>query len=185
VAFDKTAYQREYMAKRRAAAKQPQAPQPADEIASLKARITKEALERAALEQELTAAKAHSAELARDRIPSDLSEVAVLKREVAELKATLASERKQRKPEKPPLPPDEVRDRRIKALQTQLQNLKREWAKHADAMSFQTMSTIMKALSPDQRRHWDRAELDAALDAACRVFTAWKAAKDKAQAARR
>jgi len=93
------------------------------------------------------------------------------------------------KAEKPPLPPDEERDRQIKGLKTRVRNLtselhaQREWHRRkADgSMSFQTMSAIAKALHPEQREHWTRAELDAALDEACKAFMAWKADKDKAR----
>jgi|SRR6516225_3265543 hypothetical protein len=92
---------------------------------------------------------------------------------------------------KPPLPPDEARDQRIKALTTQVRNLKTELRivrQHFDSeiaerggMNFQTMSAIAKALHSDYRKHLTRAELDAELDEACKLFTSWKADKDKAR----
>jgi hypothetical protein len=128
---------------------------------------------------------AHIAELER--------EVARLAAENAALKAELhdtimASSRfapKQRKPktERPPLPPDEERDRIIKGLKTRVQNLRlelhytREWHKgKADgSMSFQTMSAIAKTLHPDRTpSEAERAE-------ACKLFTAWKSDRDKAR----
>jgi len=91
---------------------------------------------------------------------------------------------------KPPLPPDEARERRIKALTTESRNLKaklRVMAEHyreglatAGGMPFATQSAIAKILHPDERKHWTRAELDTRLDDACKKFTAWKADKDRA-----
>jgi hypothetical protein len=69
----------------------------------------------------------------------------------------------------------------LKALKTRVRNIKgelymaREWKDAAEAtgMSFATRGTIMKPLHPDTRKHLNEVELQAALDAACRVFTAW------------
>jgi hypothetical protein len=130
--------------------------------------------------------------------------VAALEARVRELEAELARERQRRedaegemlgqrfapkpraaKPraEKPPLPPDEERDRIIKNLKTRVRNLtaeldaEREWHKHkADgSMNFQTMSAIANALHPD------RKPSEAEREKACKAFTAWKADKDKAR----
>jgi hypothetical protein len=115
-----------------------------------------------------------------------------LEGEVAALKAELAlsvggrfalQQRSKPKAEKPPLPPDEERDRQIKGLKTRVQNLRsqlhaeREWHRHkADgSMSFQTMSAISKALHPDA----DPGKTER--DQAYKLFTAWKADRDKAR----
>jgi hypothetical protein len=88
---------------------------------------------------------------------------------------------------KPPLPPDEARDRRIKALATENRNLKaklrimqeryNDGLAKAGGMSFATQSAIAKVLHPDTRKQATEAELDKA----CKLFTSWKADKDKAQ----
>jgi hypothetical protein len=44
-------------------------------------------------------------------------------------------------------------------------------------MSFATMSAIAKVVHPDTRRQATEADLDRA----CKLFTAWKADKDKAR----
>jgi hypothetical protein len=110
-----------------------------------------------------------------------------LERENSALRGQLERERKPAKPkaEKPPLPPDEVRDRQIKSLKTRVQNLtyelsaEREWhIQKADGrMSFQTMSLIAKVLHPDTRKQVTEAQTDEA----CKAFTAWKADKDGAK----
>jgi hypothetical protein len=89
------------------------------------------------------------------------------------------------KAEKPPLSPDEARDRRIKALAAEVRNLKGqlrgERLLHSEAllrvggMSFATMSAIAKALHPD--RESTAAERDTAL----KLFTAWKSDSHKAR----
>jgi hypothetical protein len=48
-------------------------------------------------------------------------------------------------------------------------------------MNFREMSTIAKPLMPDHRQHLTRAELDAELDEAAKVFNAWKANRDAAK----
>jgi len=45
------------------------------------------------------------------------------------------------------------------------------------AMSFATMSAIAKVVHPDTRKQATEADLDRA----CKLFTAWKADKDKAR----
>ena len=86
------------------------------------------------------------------------------------------------KAEKPPLPPEEARDRRIKALTTENQNLKKHvlyLLEHSrdgsGSMSFATQSAIAKCLHPDH----SPSEADRAT--ACRLFTSWKADNNKAQ----
>lgn len=89
------------------------------------------------------------------------------------------------KAEKAPLPPDEERDRQIKALKTANQNLRRKniflTQYYDDAialvggMPFATQSAIAKCLHPDHTpSEAERAD-------ACRLFNAWKADKDKAK----
>jgi len=143
---------------------------------------------------------AHADETAKAQQQKLEARIRELEAELAALKAELADsvgarfapgQREPTKPkaEKPPLPLDEERDRQIKGLKTRVRNLtselhaQREWHRRkADgSMSFQTMSAIAKALHPEQREHWTRAELDAALDEACKAFMAWKADKDKAR----
>jgi hypothetical protein len=116
-----------------------------------------------------------------------------LEAEVAALKVELAlsvggrfapRQRSKLKAEKPPLPPDEERDRQIKGLKTRVQNLRvqlhaeREWHRHKDggSMSFQTVSAISKVLHPDVA-----APNKAEREQAYKLFTAWKADKDKAR----
>jgi hypothetical protein len=85
---------------------------------------------------------------------------------------------------------DEIakRDQRIKALTTQVQNLKAErrvTSEHykdglatAGGMSFKTQAAIAKALHSD--RSLTEAERKEERDTALKLFTAWKADKDKA-----
>jgi outer membrane murein-binding lipoprotein Lpp len=153
----------------------------------------------AALVKELAQAKARIAELTKagvDEITALKEELAQAKEHITEMGLQYAAQRqafrdewKRRmataKPraEKPPLPPDEVRDRRIKALTTEVQNLKaqvRHMKQHAEdvqgktgSMSFPTMSAIAKVLHPEQRKHLTRRELDEKLDVACKAFNAW------------
>jgi hypothetical protein len=85
------------------------------------------------------------------------------------------------KADKPPLPPDEERDRQIKALKTRVQNLTaelkatREWKGGGDSMNFVTMSAISKCLHPDHEASEEERT------AGFKLFTAWKADKAKAQ----
>ena len=114
-------------------------------------------------------------------------------KEIAALKAEIADtlgERFQRAPrnkpkaEKPPLPPDEARDRRIKALTTENQNLKRRIAaderhyKEAEkrgVMGFKAIAAISKALHPEHEpTKAERAD-------AIRHFNAWKADANSAR----
>jgi predicted RNase H-like nuclease (RuvC/YqgF family) len=134
------------------------------------------------------------------------AKLARLKDENARLKAELASERghrkmleeglrvlrrqqrgeSQSKTAKPPLPPDEARDRRIKALTTENRNLKAKLSIMADrysdglatagGMPFATQSAIAKCLHPDTRNHATVVDKDKAF----KGFTSWKADKDKA-----
>jgi hypothetical protein len=71
---------------------------------------------------------------------------------------------------------------RIRKLEQEAIDLRLEAAaarqpRKADGMSFQTMSKIARVLHPDTRD--DATERDK--DEACKLFTAWKADKDKAR----
>ena len=122
-----------------------------EELAQARTRI-------ATLEKELAAATARIhelvAQLSHER-ERQAAELAAAKGRIHEL---LQQEAK-RKAEKPPLPPDEVRDKRIKSLTTANKNLRTElfileqhyneaMAK-AGAMSFTTRGTIHKGLQPE------------------------------------
>jgi hypothetical protein len=109
--------------------------------------------------------------------------------EWAAAKRAASEQRKAKRPApqpRPPLPPDEQRDRRIKALTTANQNLRvkvRHLEQHfedaiakAGGMSFKTQSAIAKALHPDV----SPADREAARPNAYKLFNAWKADKDKA-----
>jgi hypothetical protein len=106
----------------------------------------------------------------------------------AALRGALAHERKQHaaaakpKAEKPPLPPDEARERIIKGHRTRVRNLEAKMrsfyarASHGH-MPRETRTAIDWVLQPDQRRnateaHWDRA---------VKGWNAWKNASDKAR----
>jgi hypothetical protein len=120
------------------------------------------------------------AELARERNRSKMLEEGL---KVAQRQVRATS---QPKPAKPPLPPDEARERRIKALTTEVRNLKgamhnlaaryNEDMATAGGMPFATQSAIAKCLHPDSRNHASVADKDKAF----KGFTAWKADKDKA-----
>src|SRR5262245_47133827 len=124
-------------------------------------------------------------------------EIARLKDEIARLKAELASERGHRKmleerlklaqrqqragapkAAKPSLPPDEVRERKIKALTTQVQNLRTviQAIVGRASMPRATLNAIAKALHPD--RKLSEAEREAERETALKLFTSWKADKD-------
>jgi hypothetical protein len=110
------------------------------------------------------------------------AELAAAKARIAELHRALAeAERKLIKPkvEKPPLPPDEQRERTIKGLRTRVRNLTDQLQAVAGrgSMSFKTMSAIAKALDSDRQltakeREAERAE--AFVDGVCEfVDDAW------------
>jgi hypothetical protein len=133
------------------------------------------------------------AELARERQRHENSDARVRK-----LEAELARERtrckmleeglvaaprpRESKPkvEKPPLPPDEQRERIIKGLRTQVRNLRAERdyiiSTRIGVMTFKTQNAIAKVLHPDSREHASEADKDEAY----KLFNAWKADKDKA-----
>ena len=128
--------------------------------------VTKQAQPDAALARELAAAKARIAELEKEISGLQLHIRFGPKRRAAEPKAA-----------KPPLPPDEARDREIKALKTRVRNQQaelrhlREWSKTGAAekggMSFATHSKIAKALHPDYQ------PTDAERNAGFKALTAW------------
>jgi hypothetical protein len=105
-----------------------------------------------------------------------------LKAENAWLKTELQRKHSKPKAAKPPLPPDEARERTVKRLRTQIQNLKASLAAVVGRanMPRATQNAVVKVLHPDERKHWTREKLNEALDEACRAFTAWKGDRDKA-----
>jgi hypothetical protein len=118
-------------------------------------------------------------------------ELAALRQRVRELEAALAAKpaskpakAAQTKAAKAPLPPDEVRDRQIKALKTQVKNLmsERDAAFHlaegviaVGGMRPETRRAIDKVLHPDSRP----TEVDR--DEACKGWNVWKNSNDKAR----
>jgi hypothetical protein len=117
-----------------------------------------------ALREELQEAKAHIQQMALDAAAQ-----AQAFRDEARRRAA------QPKPERPPLPPDELRDRRIKALTTENRNLRAKLRdreqryQRVGGMGFAAESAIAKCLHPDYvPSEAERAE-------ACRLFTSWKA----------
>jgi hypothetical protein len=144
--------------------------------------------ELAQAKQELAAAKARIVELEKAGAVA-AAEIAALKAELHDVVVGARFAPKRREPakpkvEKPPLPPDEARDRQIKGLKTANKNMRaelhhlREWCRttgipERGGMSFNIHGRIFKPLHPDHRKHLTRAELDAALDEACKMFTAW------------
>src|SRR5262249_2211051 len=111
------------------------------------------------------------------------AELAGLKAENARLRSELASERSRAanppKAAKPPLPPDEARERRIKALTTQVQNLRAviQAIVGRASMPRATLNAIAKALHPD--RKLSESERETERETALKLFTSWKADKDK------
>ncbi len=91
------------------------------------------------------------------------------------------------KAEKPALPPDEIRDRRIKALTTQVANLKLELRytrAHSDeaiakagGLPRATENAIDMVLHPDQRRNATEADKDETY----KLWNAWRSSRRKAQ----
>jgi hypothetical protein len=152
------------------------------------------------LEAEIERLKGAQAKAARlDKLKPRLDELELVA--IRELKAELARERARRKAlakslewwkqqrspaatpkaEKPPLPPDEARDRQIKSLKTANQNLRQRlaWserlAQERGTMSFKAMAAISKAL------HEDHEPTEAERGEAIRAFNAWKADANKAR----
>jgi hypothetical protein len=156
---------------------------------TLKARIAELERELASERKRREAAEANAAKAApRDNKDDRIAE---LEAEIRGLKLHIRFGPKRRaaepKAEKPPLPPDEERDRQIKGLKTRVRNLTselhhvREWTKSgADSgMTFATMSAIVKALDSD--RKLSEAEREAERTIAFKAFNAWKADVSKAR----
>jgi hypothetical protein len=124
----------------------------------------------AVLEKQLTAAKA---------------EIAALKDELHAMRtARFAPKPRTPKPEKPPLPPDEERERIIKGLRTRVRNLTQELQhcyhvqmQRLGSMPRQTRIAIDKVLQPDVRGNATEADLDTA----CKGWNVWKNDSDKAR----
>lgn len=164
------------------------------ELAQAKARI--EELRQVTAGADMAALKAENTEL-RKQLAQAKARISDMGMEMAAQTQAFRDEVKRRaakakpKAEKPSLPPDEERDRQIKSLKTRVRNLtaelhhEREHAEKAQsqtgAMDFRTTSAIAKCLFPDQRHNATEADKDKA----CKLFTAWKADKDKARRAAR
>jgi hypothetical protein len=115
------------------------------------------------------------------------AENAALKAELADsVGDRFASRRHGVKPKaaRPPLPPDEERDRQIKSLKTMVQNLR---AKNAEMIRWHdaemrrhgkmqraTFVAVTKALHPDERHKLTAKQIDEA----CGLFTQWKKDQD-------
>jgi hypothetical protein len=149
-----------------------------------KSHATKPAEPATKLDPDIASLKARIAELEKERDNRGLKldyENAALRQEVARLEKL-----RKAKAEKPPLPPDEIREKQISALKTRVRNLQ---AQNADLLQVsgtnrQTMGLIAKVLHPDTRKNMTKAELDTALDEACRAFMAWKSDRDRARRSR-
>jgi hypothetical protein len=133
----------------------------------------------AALVQELAQAKARVAELekANTALKAELHDT---------LAARFAPKPRAVKPkvEKPPLPPDEARERTIKGLRTRVRNLTQELEHYHQhmlgrlgIMSRKTRIAIDKVVHPDTR---DRAT-EEERDEAAKGWNAWKNDNDKAR----
>jgi hypothetical protein len=137
--------------------------------------VTKPGAADAALAQELARARAEITEL---RLEAAAQAQAI--RDAGRRRAPAS------RAEKPPLPPDEQRERTIKALTTanrtlraKLAHMERQYdeeSRRVGAMSFRTFGKIAEALHPDTTTEAKRSE-------ACGLFTEWK--KDAERAARR
>jgi hypothetical protein len=106
-------------------------------------------------------------------------ELAAAKAEIAGLRLAIRFGPRPRKPkaEKPPRPPDEERDRQIKAQQTRIRNLQAElhFVRNSGAkagMSFAMRAKIMKALHPDLDGHPESERAAARLEG-LKAFSAW------------
>jgi hypothetical protein len=113
-------------------------------------------------------------------------QIAALKAELVDMVEQARASRDERKrpaakpkAERPPLPPDEARDRRIKALMTENRNLKTainnlgqgfaDRLAAAGAMSFATQAAIAKCLHPDKQPPTKEERNEA-----FKLFSAWK-----------
>jgi hypothetical protein len=165
----KTAYMREYMRKRRAAeATNKPKGEPQQQHKQQDAHATARVRELEATLQ------------ARDK------QIAALKAELVDTVEQARASRDERKrpaakpkAERPPLPPDEARDKKIKALTTENRNLKKKmidlsiWYTEALAttggMNFATQSAIAKCLHPDKDPPTNEERNEA-----FKLFSAWK-----------
>jgi hypothetical protein len=142
--------------------------------------------------RKLAQAKAHIAELEaelarragekpRPPLPKTAAELLAQRGRKAERAAAKP------KAEKPPLPPDEERERIIKGLKTRVRNLSKELRLfrqyHDEAMTKQglmsreTRIAVDKVLHPDTRNNATEADIDRA----CKVWNVWKNDNDKAR----
>jgi hypothetical protein len=114
---------------------------------------------------------------------AESEQVAILRQRIRDLEQAnarrdAATKVAQSKADKPPLPPDEVRDRQIKSLKTQVRNLNQllsaherhyaEQSRDRGVMAFKTVSLISKALTSQ------RSPTDADREEALKAFNAWK-----------
>jgi hypothetical protein len=138
-------------------------PSSSEELAEAKREI-------ATLGQEL-AAKAHIAKLTHE-----------MQAQARSLRAEASRRAAKPKAEKPPLPQDEARDRRIKALTTEVRDLKAQlrhmqehYAARTGVMSRATRNAIDWVLQPDQRSNATAARWGAA----AKAWNAWKSDNNK------
>jgi hypothetical protein len=164
------------------------------EVSALKAQLAREQQAMTAtvteLRRELNVTKTHlsiTEAVLRDKERASATKAA---QPDDDLKAALLGLRPAPKPPpkpkvvKPPLPPDEVRDREIKGLKTRVRNLNfelhsmRQWDREQQSkkgtMDFATVSAISKCLHPE---HTSTEEEQAK---AIRLFNAWKGDNRKA-----
>ena len=131
-------------------------------------------MEIAALKKELARAKARITEMAHESIAQAQAFRDEIRRRAAKPKA-----------KKPPLPPDEERDRIIKGLKTRLRNCVselhtlREWAKSkagtAMPLPFELRSGLLKILHPETKLS---DITDAYRVATYKRLTAWESEQD-------
>ena len=163
----------ERLRKEAATAKPAKAAPVSDEMRELEGKLMKARFESDGLRAQLAKARADEPE-----------QVRALRQRVKELeqghaRRDSAARAAQTKAEKPPLPPDEVRERQIKSLKTQVQNLKglvRTHEQHyaeavakAGGLPRSTKTAIDKVLHPDSRRHATEADKNEA----SQLWNAW------------
>jgi predicted RNase H-like nuclease (RuvC/YqgF family) len=130
--------------------------------------------ETAKLKQDLAAARARIAEV-EAKLADDKVRIHELERTVHTLLQQLADA--DRKPKT--LPPDAARERTIKRLKKQIENLENLVANFDGEarMPRDCRIAIDKVLHPDARKHGIKDEV---LDEACKRWNAWKSDNDKA-----
>jgi Rad3-related DNA helicase len=157
------------------------------ELAQARARIAELERELTSEREQREAAEANAAKAAPRDNKGD--RIAELEAEIRDLRLHIRFGPKRRpaepKPEKPPLPPDEQREKIIKGLRTRVRNLMSELdatielnnkiAMRTGDMPRTTRTAIDWVLQPDQRRNAD----EAAWDKACKGWNAWKNDSDK------